>query len=184
MSFGLVFVAELGDKSQIMVLAFSARYRPLPVLVGLALAAALLNGLSVGIGSVVATTVPTEAVAVVGGLTFLGFAAWSIRGSSRPDEAPPGLDHATGPAVVAVAVAFVLAELGDKTMIATVTLAARNSALATWAGATLGLVAADALAVALGRSLFARLPPRTVRLASAAAFAGFGVLLLVSALAS
>lgn len=181
-SFGLVFVAELGDKSQLMVLALAARYRRLPVLVGLAAGAGLLNGLSVAIGAVVATAVPTTAVTVAGGLAFLAFAAWTLRESSGPDDAPAPLDHAVGPAVAAVAVAFLLAELGDKTMLVTITLAARSSPLATWAGATLGLVAADALAIAVGGWLRGRLAASTVKLGSAIAFAVFGVLLLVSAL--
>lgn len=181
-SFGLVFVAELGDKSQLMVLAFSARYRPLPVLAGVGLAAGALNGLSVGIGAAVASAVPTTAITVVGGLTFLAFAAWTLRERSLPDDDPSPSNHAVGSAVAAVALAFLLAELGDKTMLVIITLAAQSSPLATWAGATAGLLAADALAIAVGRSLRARLAPSTVKLVSAIAFAAFGILLLVSAL--
>ena len=98
---------------------------------------------------------------MVGGLTFLAFAAWTLRERSFPDDDPSPSNHAGGSAVAAVALAFLLAELGDKTMLVIITLAAQSSPLATWAGATAGLMAADALAIA---------------------FAAFGILLLVSAL--
>ncbi len=85
-------------------------------------------------------------------------------------------------AVVAVGVAFFLAELGDKTMLATITLATDNGLWGTWLGSTLGMVAADALAIAVGRLLGARLPERAIRYGGAAAFAAFGVLLLLEPL--
>ena len=179
-SFGVIFLAELGDKSQLMVLAFATRYRPLPVLVGVSLGAALLNGMSVGVGAVAATALPTRVLALAGGLTFLAFSAWALW---RPgaDDGAPDVDHATGSAVAAVALAFLLAELGDKTMIVAVTLATQASPWGTWVGATLAIVAADGLAIAAGRSLGTRLSPRAVRLASAGAFLVFGILLLASA---
>jgi putative Ca2+/H+ antiporter (TMEM165/GDT1 family) len=83
--------------------------------------------------------------------------------------------------VVAVGVAFFLAELGDKTMLATVTLATQEGAWGTWAGSTVGMVAADALAILVGRQLGARLSDRTIRIGAATAFAIFGVLLLIEA---
>jgi Ca2+/H+ antiporter, TMEM165/GDT1 family len=84
---------------------------------------------------------------------------------------------------MAVGSAFLLAELGDKTMLATITLASQNGWAGTWLGATLGMVAAAALAIIVGRQLGKRLPERAVRYVAAALFAGFGVWLLVEALA-
>ncbi len=81
-----------------------------------------------------------------------------------------------------VALVFFLAELGDKTMFATVTLAADNDAVGTWIGSTLGMVAADALAIVVGRQLGARLPERIVKVGATLAFVVFGVYLIVTGL--
>ncbi len=85
-------------------------------------------------------------------------------------------------AVVAASVAFFLAELGDKTMLATITLATREGAVGTWAGSTVGMVAADALAIGVGAVLGARLPEKAIRIGASVAFLVFGLLLIVEAL--
>jgi putative Ca2+/H+ antiporter (TMEM165/GDT1 family) len=81
--------------------------------------------------------------------------------------------------VLAASVAFFLAELGDKTMLATITLATREGPVGTWLGSTLGMVAADAIAILVGQQLGRHLPERAVRIGAAASFIAFGVLLLV-----
>ena len=87
-------------------------------------------------------------------------------------------DRSTGSVVVAAAVAFFLAGLGGKTMLATITLATKESALGVWAGSTLGMVVADALAIVVGQQLGARLPERVSKLAATASFVTFGLLLI------
>ena len=81
-----------------------------------------------------------------------------------------------------VAIAFFLAELGDKTMLATVTLATDHGVVGTWLGSTLGMVAADALAIVVGQQLGARLPERAIRIGAAVLFFGFGIALIVEGL--
>ena len=83
--------------------------------------------------------------------------------------------------MVAAGIAFFLAELGDKTMLATITLATREGLLGTWLGSTLGMVAADGIAIVIGRQLGRHLPERAIRIGAAASFVIFGVLLLVEA---
>ncbi len=178
-AFGVVFAAEFGDKTQLMVLTLAARLRALPVLAGVAVAAAAVSGVSVAVGAGLGAVVPTTLVTALAGLVFLLFAVWTARGDDE-DEAAPTTAGA-GRSALSVAVAFFLAELGDKTMLATVALAARAEPLATWAGAALALLAVNALAVAVGRQLGTRLPRTFVRRLAAAAFAVFGVLLLVEA---
>ena len=182
LSFGVVFVAELGDKSQLMALAFATRYRLAPVLLGIVAAAGVVMGLSVLVGAAVGDALPTEAVQVLAGLAFLGVAAWTLRGDDDEHEGALAAGARSGSAVVAVALAFFVAELGDKTMLATLTLASTHGLWGTWAGATLGMVAANLLAVLGGRALAARLPERAVRLGAAALFLVFGVVLLVDGL--
>ncbi len=182
LSFGVIFVAELGDKSQLMALAFAARYKALPVLLGITVATAVVHALSVAVGVLVGASIPTRAVSVAAGLAFLGFAAWTLRGDALNDDEEAKADRSVRSAVMAASAAFFLAELGDKTMLATITLATTEGAVGTWAGSTLGMVAADALAILAGQQLGARLPDRVIRIGAAAAFLVFGVVLLVGAL--
>jgi len=179
---GVVFVAELGDKSQLMALAFAARYRLAPVLLGITAASAVVVGISVLLGAAVGEALPTDAVTVVAGVAFLAVAAWTLRGEDEDESADAATPTRSRSASFTVFGAFVLAELGDKTMLATVTLATTNGLWGTWVGATLGMVGANLLAVAGGRALGARLSDRAVRLGAAALFAVFGVVLVVDGL--
>ncbi|MBW3619468.1 MAG: TMEM165/GDT1 family protein [Actinobacteria bacterium] len=177
----VVFVAELGDKSQLLTLTFAARYRARPVLIGLVIATATLMAVSVGVGALAGAALPERPLQLVAGVVFLGFAVWTLRDDDADDDADADDDDAT-PArspVATVAAAFALSELGDKTMLATITLASTRPSLGVWAGATLGMVAANALALLVGDRLAARVPERTMRWAAAGLFAVFGVLLLL-----
>ncbi|MBD0323621.1 MAG: TMEM165/GDT1 family protein [Aldersonia sp.] len=186
LAFGAIFVAEFGDKSQLLILAFATRYAARPVILGVVVAAALIQGASVALGAIAGAALPTTAVAVVSGVAFLGVALWTLRGDDEDeDEAPAATDdrRLAGMAVAAtVAGTFILAELGDKTMLATFALAATQGALPTWIGSTGGEVAANLVAVVVGQQVGTRLPARTVRIGSAVLFAIAGVLVLVGAL--
>ncbi|MPY96354.1 MAG: UPF0016 domain-containing protein, partial [Acidimicrobiia bacterium] len=129
-----------------------------------------------------AAALPTRAIGVVAGLAFLGFAVWTIRGDRLTEEERALVRRPARSALLAVGTTFLLAELGDKTMIATVTLASTEEAFGTWVGSTVGMVAADALAIVVGRALGSRLPERAISRVAAASFVVFGVLLLVEAL--
>ncbi len=181
LSFGVIFVAELGDKSQLMALAFAARYRALPVLAGITVATAVVHAVSVIVGVTVGAALPTTAISIVAGVAFLGFGAWTLRGDTLSEEEEAKAEGSNRSAVVAASVAFFLAELGDKTMLATITLATTEGAWGTWAGSTLGMVAADALAIVAGGALGSRLPERTIKIGAALAFFVFGAILIVSA---
>jgi putative Ca2+/H+ antiporter (TMEM165/GDT1 family) len=179
LSFAVIFVAELGDKSQLMALAFATRYRAVDVLVGISIATLLVHLGSVLLGAVVATALPTRAISIVAGLAFFVFAAWTLRGDTLDDEEAAKASRTTGSIIVAVGTAFFLAELGDKTMLATITLATREEPVGTWLGSTAGMVAADAIAIAVGRLLGSRLPERAIRFGAAAAFVIFGAILIL-----
>ena len=182
LSFGVVFLAELGDKSQLMALAFASRYRAITVLIAVTLATLLVHAGSVLLGATFAVLLPTALIQVVAGLAFFVFAAWTIRGDAL-GEADEGRAARTGRwAVVTIGTAFFLAELGDKTMLATITLATTEEPWGTWLGSTAGMVAADAIAIALGAFLGTRLPERTIKVVAALAFVVFGVLLIAEGL--
>lgn len=174
---GIVFLAELGDKTQLVALGFGARHRLGPVLAGVALAYAATNLLSVVVGGLLGAALPTRALGLGGGVLFIGFAIWSLRPEDDDDE---GVAAATGHGrvVLSVAAAMFVAELGDKTMLATATLAAQGNPVLVWVGATIGIIASGSVGVLVGRATGARLPERTIRIGSAALFAVFGVALI------
>jgi Ca2+/H+ antiporter, TMEM165/GDT1 family len=181
-SFVVIFVAELGDKSQLMALTFATRFKPWPVLIGITAATAVVHAVSVGIGFGLGATLPTGWISLVAGLSFLGFGAWTLRGDALTDHERGKAERSTGSAVLAVGGAFFLAELGDKTMLATVTLATQHGWFGTWLGSTIGMVAADALAILVGRMLGRHLPERIIKYGAAVLFAIFGIWLIVEAI--
>jgi len=181
-SFGIIFVAELGDKSQLMALTFAARYRATTILIAITCATAIVHLVSVVLGAAVGVALPTDVIAVVAGVAFLGFAVWTLRGDRLDDDDLARSQTATRSVFWTVGLAFFLAELGDKTMLATITLATDNGLVGTWIGSTLGMVAADALAIVVGQQLGTRLPERTIRIGAAITFVVFGVLLIVEGL--
>ena len=160
-SLGVVFLAELGDKSQLMTMTYALRHRWWVVLSGVAIAAFLVHGLSVPIGHFVGLTLPERPIAFAAAIAFLLFAAWTWRDSRRSND-----DDDVAPVpepryvIFAVISSFVLAELGDKTMLATVALASDHNWAGVWIGATVGMVLADGVAIAVGRLLHRRLPER------------------------
>jgi putative Ca2+/H+ antiporter (TMEM165/GDT1 family) len=183
LAFGAIFLAEFGDKSQLLVLAFATRYPWRPVVAGVVIAAAIIQGASVLVGAAVGAILPEMLVAIVSGVAFLAVAAWTLLGGDEDEEGHPSLRPLAGTALVlTVAGTFIAAELGDKTMLATFALAANQGPLPTWIGSTLGEVAANLVAVVVGRQLGHRLSPRVVRIGSAVVFALAGVVVLVGAL--
>ena len=181
-SFAVIFVAELGDKSQLMAMTFATRFKPWPVLIGITVATALVHAVSVGIGYGLGTTLPTGWISLVAGVAFLVFGAWTLRGDKLTDDEKTKAERTTGSAILAVGGAFFLAELGDKTMLATITLATQHGWLGTWIGSTIGMVAADALAILVGRLLGRHLPEKAIRYGAAVLFAIFGIWLIVEAI--
>jgi Ca2+/H+ antiporter, TMEM165/GDT1 family len=182
LSFGVVFLAELGDKSQLMALAFASRYRALVVLAGVSIATLIVHAGSVLLGSAAAVALPTNLIQVVAGLAFFGFAAWTIRGDTLGAADEDRARRSGRWAVVTVGTAFFLAELGDKTMLATITLATTEEPIGTWLGSTAGMVAADAIAIAVGAVLGTRLPERAIKVFASLAFLVFGALLVAEGL--
>lgn len=181
-STAVIFVAELGDKSQLMALTFATRFRTGPVLVGITVATAIVHAASVLVGGALGAAIPTRPISLAAAIAFVGFGLWTLRGDelTAEDEARAAGISARH-TVVAVGTVFFLAELGDKTMLATITLATREGLVGTWAGSTVGMVAADALAIVVGRQLGARLPERTIRIGAGMAFFAFAILLFAEA---
>ncbi len=182
LSTGVIFLAELGDKSQLMALAFASRYRAWTVLVAVTLATLLVHAGSVLIGVAFAVALPTSLIQDVAGIAFFVFAGWTLRGDKLGESEEGRARRAGRWALLTIGTAFFLAELGDKTMLATITLATTEEPIGTWLGSTAGMVVADALAIAVGAILGTRLPERAVRVFAAAAFVVFGAMLVAEGL--
>ena len=181
-SFGVIFVAELGDKSQLMALTFATRFKTWPVLIGITIATAVVHLISVGVGYGLGAALPTGWISLIAAIAFLAFGAWTLRGDKLTEDEKNKAERTTGSAILAVGGAFFLAELGDKTMLATITLATQYGWFGTWVGSTVGMVAADALAILVGRLLGRHLPEKAIKYGAAALFAIFGIWLLVEAI--
>lgn len=183
-STALIFVAELGDKSQLVALWFSTRYRWWIVLAGVTVATLVVHLGSVIIGRAVDQVLPDRLLLAIVGLSFIGFALWSLRGDTMDESATErqrGRFVALGGFGV-VTVTFFISELGDKTQLATVSLAGdQANAVGVWLGSTLGMVLADAVAIAVGIIAGKRLPERAIAVGAAILFAAFGVVSLVRA---
>ena len=172
----LVALSEMGDKTQLLAFSLATRYRrPWVVMSGILVATILNHGLAASAGTWVSTHVPARVMAGVLAATFIGFGLWTLKpdtldGDARPDRFGP---------FVTTTVLFFLAEMADKTQLATVALAARYQAVVlVTIGTTIGMLASDGLAVFLGERLAQRLPMQWIRRAAAALFFAFGAVSL------
>jgi Ca2+/H+ antiporter, TMEM165/GDT1 family len=179
LSFAVIFIAEMGDKTQLVAMMFALRYRWWVVLAAITAATTVVHVLSVAIGHYLGAALPTHLLGLIAGAAFIFFGLWTLRGDSLSDEEASRTQKATAPAFFVVTSAFVLAELGDKTMLATITLAADNDWLGTWIGSTLGMVAADGLAIIVGAVAGKHLPERLIQIVAAALFLLFGSYMLL-----
>ena len=179
-AFAVVFLAELGDKTQLLALGYGARYPLRIVVAGLALGLGLASALAAIVGGVLGATFPERPLSIAAGVLFLLFAIVTLRGDDG-DDADDRPEVPSRHVIMSIGVAIAIAELGDKTQLATAALAAKNQPLGTWAGATAGAVAASTIGAFLGRRIGSRLDAKVVRYASATLFAAFGILLLATA---
>jgi Ca2+/H+ antiporter, TMEM165/GDT1 family len=179
LSFAVIFVAELGDKSQLMAMTFALRHRWWVVLGGITVATTAVHLISVAVGHYLGSALPTHLLGILAGVAFILFGLWTLRGDSLTEDEASRARRSSAPAFFAVTSAFLLAELGDKTMLATITLAADHDWVGVWIGSTIGMVAADALAIVVGAIAGKHLPERIIALTAAALFVVFGVSMLI-----
>lgn len=176
-SFLLVFVSEMGDKTQLLSLVLAARFRkPIPIMFGILVATLLNHALASYVGAFITDYVSTQILKWVLAATFIGFGLWML----MPDQDEGFEDkHGWGP-FLTTTVAFFFAEMGDKTQLATVALGAKfDSPLMVTAGTTLGMLAADGLAVVFGHKFTEKVPMKLVHRIASALFILFGVGILL-----
>ena len=180
----VVFLAELGDKTQLVCMAFVARFGVWKVLAAVSAAVVVNTGLAVVLGEGLSRIVPFSTLQIVAGVGFLGFGLWSLR-SEEEDENCPDPNRKKGSPFWTVFFTFFVAELGDKTQLVTLGLAAKQGLpLITWLGASTGLIGAQALGIFMSGFIAKHVPPRALQLGAAAIFFVFGTLSLYQNLPS
>jgi len=175
-----VLVAEMGDKTQLVALAFATRFKAWIVLAGVFIATLVVHLLSVAIGEVAGFALPVFWIQLLAGLAFIGFGIWTLRGDEI-DEEETARGGTFGP-FLTVATTFFLAELGDKTMLMTITIASQEkSFVAVWLGSTVGMVLADGIAIIVGMVMGNNLPEKLIKYGATAVFIISGLYTLYQA---
>lgn len=173
-SFLVVFLAELGDKTQFIVMAFTAKYRWQSVFAGMTLGILVVHSLAVAVGSLAGQLIPVHLMTIIASCLFIGFGVWTLRGDDEEEEENVHPSR-FGP-LLTVAMTFIVGEMGDKTQFAAMTMAAQyESWLMVLAGAVAGMVLADSLGILAGAFLHRNLPAKKMRYLSAGIFLFFGV---------
>lgn len=175
-SFGLVFVSEMGDKTQLLALVLAARFKkPIPIMFGILVATILNHALASYVGTFISHYVSESILKWFLAATFIGFGLWML----IPDKDEGFRDkHKWGPFLTTL-VAFFFAEMGDKTQLATVALGAKYaSPLLVTTGTTLGMLGADGLAVIFGHKFTEKVPMTVVHRSASALFILFGIAIL------
>ncbi len=175
-SFLLVFISEMGDKTQLLALVLSAKFRkPIPIMLGILVATVLNHALASFVGSFITDYVSTEILKWILGATFIIFGLWIL----IPDQDEGFKDTKGWGPFLTTTVAFFFAEMGDKTQLATVALGAKYvSPVMVTVGTTVGMLAADGLAVFFGYKFTDRIPMKIVHRVASALFIIFGLAIL------
>lgn len=171
------FIAEMGDKTQLMLVAMTSRYKVRDIVLGTAAAVLVLNGLAVLAGGLVSQFVPDWIIKLIAGVAFLFFALTSLK--SDDDEEEEGGKGKFKIAAIAVFCTFFVAELGDKTQLTAITFGANEGmgkALIVWLACSIGLFAADMVGMAVGLLVKNKMPTGFLNILAYVIFAVFGVL--------
>ena len=183
-AFGIVFLAELGDKTQLLAVNFGSLHSIKKVAAGLALGYGAASLLAVTVGGVLGANLPQRPLELVGGAIFVLFGLLALRNDGDDDGDTDEADDQRRRAMVRTSVvatiglAIFVAEMGDKTQIATATLAARSNPVGTWIGATAGEVASGMIGVLAGSLVGDKIPANVMKWVSALLFVGFGIAML------
>jgi len=172
-SFALIVLAEMGDKTQFLAMSFATRYNAFKVLLAVFLATISNFAITVTVGQLLTAIVPIDIISLAASLSFIGFGLWTFRGE-KPKSADKKVSRFG--VVGTVCIAFFIAEFGDKTQLATISLAAQyQNAVSVLIGATLGMLVADGIGIVAGVVLGKHIPQRTLKWVSATIFLIFGL---------
>lgn len=173
LSLVMIFLAELGDKTQLVALTLATCYNTKTVLWGIFWATLAVHVFSAAIGWFIGDRLPDDWISFIAGIAFIIFGFWTLRGDHL-DDGEESCKRTIHPFWL-VFTTFFMAELGDKTMLSTITLATNNAFLPVWIGSTIGMVLSDGLAIVAGKMLGKRLPEKAIQIGAAVVFFLFGV---------
>jgi putative Ca2+/H+ antiporter (TMEM165/GDT1 family) len=179
-STGVVALAEIGDKTQLLALLLATRFRaPVPIVLGILVATLANHAFAGAVGNFIVTLIGAHVMRWILGLSFIAMGAWALIPDGAPDESTTVPRHGV---FLTTVIAFFLVEMGDKTQIATVALAAQFHNLV-WVvlGTTVGMMLANVPVVFAGDALIKRVPLKTVRIIAAIMFVALGLWVLVFA---
>ena len=181
-SFIFVVLAEMGDKTQFLAMAFATKYSAHKVLIAVFLATLLNHALAVAAGRFLTTVMPIDIISFIAALSFIIFGLWTIRGDKLESEDKK--ESRFGP-IATVGIAFFLAEMGDKTQLTTISLAVKyQNMINVLMGTTLGMVIADAIGIIVGIVMRKRIPEKIIKWVSASIFILFGLVGIYKILAA
>ncbi len=178
-AFGVVFVAELGDKTQFLALSFGSQYPLRRVAIGLFVGYGAASLVAVAAGQLLGSSLPRRPIEIVGGAIFVAFGVLALRSDGDGSDGGVGRTIVRSSVVATIGLTILVAEMGDKTQIATAALAARSNPFGTWIGATAGEVASGMIGAVAGTVVGDRISAKTLRYVSAGLFVVFGVAMLV-----
>ena len=171
-SLAIVFLAEMGDKTQLLAMAFATRFRWQTVLWGVFAATAANHLFAVVVGNYLTNIIPLTYIRIAAAISFILFGLWTLRGDELGDE---DKKFNFSP-FWTVTLAFFIAEMGDKTQLATVALAAEfNTIMPVWIGTTTGMLIADAVGIIVGIVLHKKIPEKQIKWFAAMVFIAFGL---------
>ncbi len=174
-----VVVAEMGDKTQLLAMAMASKYKAGKVMIGVLIATVLNHALAVVLGSYLSRLVPMDVVKIVAAIAFLAFGLWTLRGDKLDGE--DNKKSKFGP-VVTVAIAFFFAEMGDKTQLMTITIAAKSvTPMFVLMGTTAGMLVADGIGILGGAWMAKHIPEKYIKWGAGLVFMFFGTLTLYQA---
>lgn len=172
-SFVIVFLAEMADKTQLLTMAFASRFRWQTVLLAVSAAIMVNMLLAASVGKYLTLFIPIEYVKIAASISFILFGLWTLRDEKPHEDEERRFNFSP---FWTVAIAFFLAEMGDKTQLATVALAADyNLFLPVWVGSTAGMVLADSVGIVAGIFLHKRIPEKQIKWFAALVFIAFGL---------
>lgn len=170
-AFFLIFMAEMGDKTQILAMAFATKYPVKKVLLGIMIGSFVNHGIAVALGSQLTRVMPIERLQIIAGLAFLIFAFWSLKPEEAEEEKEKEVKYG---AIITVALAFFIGELGDKTQLTAITIASSATSPAlVLLGTVSGMVATGSLGIIVGKKLGDKVPEFLIKALAAMVFLAF-----------
>lgn len=178
-AFILIFIAEMGDKTQILAMTFATKYPVRKVLLGIFVGVVLNHGLAVALGSNLNRFIPINIIQIIAGIAFIGFSIWTILDSGEEDDEESSASK-FGP-IITIALAFFIGELGDKTQLTAITLSADSKyPVLILCGTVLGMIATGGMGIFVGKKIGDKIPEIKIKIVASFVFLVFGVLKLYS----